>query len=49
LEGEHTVVHGGEIGGDRLVRPWIRGNDRISKDDIYRSVAADELSFSVAW
>jgi hypothetical protein len=21
-QGEHTVVHGGETGGDRLGRPW---------------------------
>jgi hypothetical protein len=24
LEGEHTVVHGGEIGGNRLVRLWSK-------------------------
>jgi hypothetical protein len=48
LEGEHTVVHGGETGGNRLVIPWVRGNDRISNDDIgaWRLM---ELLFSVAW
>jgi hypothetical protein len=42
------VVHGGETGGNRLVIPWVRGNDRISDDDIgaWRLM---ELLFSVAW
>jgi hypothetical protein len=34
LHGEHTVVHGGETSGNRLVRPRVRGDDRISDDDI---------------
>jgi hypothetical protein len=34
LEGEHTVVHRGETGGDRLVRPWVRGDDRFVDNDI---------------
>jgi hypothetical protein len=33
LEGEHTVVHDGQTGGDRLVIPWA-DVDRISDDDI---------------
>jgi hypothetical protein len=28
------VVHDGETGGNRPVRPRVRGNDRISDDDI---------------
>jgi hypothetical protein len=28
------VVHGGETGGSRLVRLLVRGDDRISDDDI---------------
>jgi hypothetical protein len=42
------VVHGGETGGNRLVIPWVRGNDRIGNDDIgaWRLM---ELLFSVAW
>jgi hypothetical protein len=47
LEGDHTVVHGRETGGNRLVRPWVRGDDMSSDDDIgvWRLM---ELSFDVA-
>jgi hypothetical protein len=42
------VVHGRETGGNRLVRPLVRGNNRISDDGIgaWRLM---ELLFSVAW
>jgi hypothetical protein len=42
------MVHGGETGDNRLVIPWVRGNDKISDDDIgeWRLM---RLLFSVVW
>lgn len=34
MEGEHSVVYGGETSGDRLVRLWVKGDDRINDDDV---------------
>lgn len=42
------MVHGGETSGDRLVIPRVRGDDKISDDDI-RARCLMELLFSVAW
>lgn len=41
MEDEHTMVHGGENNGNKLVRWWVKSDNMTGNNDIYRSIKAD--------